>query len=315
MHTVHAARASTILYGLLVNRHDARPWLLPANICPIIPTTFLKAQVPFSFVDISPQTLHMDLGQAEARIRKGGFGGLLYAHTYGETSTPQDFFHSIKETSPDLLIIDDRCLCVPDTTPDAASNADVQLYSTGYAKLVELDMGGYAFLDDNIAYHPVHLNFNPSDHDRIEASYKYAIMHRQSFVYEDRDWLDARTPLWDWPEYKARIESKLASSLEHRQSINTVYAVLLPEEIQLPDAYQCWRFNVRVKNKQTILDAIFSAGLFASSHYASLAGIMSDENAPHAEALADQVINLFNDNHFSLHQAERVCNTILRNLL
>jgi hypothetical protein len=53
MKLIQAPRASAILYNLLVGRADSRPWLLPANICPIVPITFLKAQVPFEFVDIS----------------------------------------------------------------------------------------------------------------------------------------------------------------------------------------------------------------------------------------------------------------------
>jgi dTDP-4-amino-4,6-dideoxygalactose transaminase len=69
-----------------------------------------------------------------------------------------------------------------------------------------------------------------------------------------------------------------------------------------------------VSKKQYILDRIFSAGLFASSHYASLAGIMDDGKAPQAEALAATTINLFNDHHFTADQAEQVCKIILENL-
>ena len=88
----------------------------------------------------------------------------------------------------------------------------------------------------------------------------------------------------------------------------------LPKEIQLPQSYQTWRFNIRVKNKSQILNAIFNAGLFASSHYASMAGIMADGSAPHAELLADEVINLFNDEHFDEEKAQKICDVILRNL-
>jgi hypothetical protein len=84
--------------------------------------------------------------------------------------------------------------------------------------------------------------------------------------------------------------------------------------MQLPSRYQTWRFNIRVKNKQQVLSAIFDAGLFASSHYASLAGIMADGSAPHAEALADEIINLFNDEHFDEGKARQTCDVILRNL-
>jgi len=57
MRIVQAPRASAILYHVLASREQKKPWLLPANICPIVPITFLKARVPFELVDISAETL------------------------------------------------------------------------------------------------------------------------------------------------------------------------------------------------------------------------------------------------------------------
>jgi hypothetical protein len=67
MNIVQAPRASAILYNLLKSQDNTDPWLLPANICPIVPLTFFKAGVPFELVDISAENLHMDLEQAEGR--------------------------------------------------------------------------------------------------------------------------------------------------------------------------------------------------------------------------------------------------------
>ena len=314
MQIVQAPRASAILYSLLLSRGDKSPWLLPANICPIVPITFLKAEVPFQFVDISPETLHMDLDQVEDLLKNSKVGGLLYAHTYGEVSTPNEFFGSVKSLFPDLMVIDDRCLCIPDLELAPINKADIQLYSTGYAKIVDLNFGGYAFLSDAIYYQSTHLAFDPGQHEALEKAYKAAVSRRQQFVYQDSDWLetDAAVPVWN--EYCMQIERSLAGSLEHRASLNHVYAGMLPVEIQLPAAFQTWRFNIRVRDKQRILDAIFSSGLFASSHYASLAGIMEDGKAPQAEFLERSIINLFNDHYFSLDQAEQVCKIILENL-
>ncbi len=95
----------------------------------------------------------MDLEQAEGRLERGSYGGVLYAHTYGEPSTPVEFFQSIKSKYPTLLLVDDRCLCIPDLDPSDEQFADVALYSTGYAKIADLGFGGYAFLKDDLAYH------------------------------------------------------------------------------------------------------------------------------------------------------------------
>jgi hypothetical protein len=312
MQIIQAPRASAILYNVLVSRADSRPWLLPANICPIVPITFCKAGVPFQFVDISARTLNLDLDQAAELIHTRKFGGLLYAHAYGDLYTPHPFFDAMRILDPNLIIVDDRCLCVPDINPPADSAADVVLYSTGYAKIVELNSGGYAFLRDGFQYQSASLPFNPEHHDEIEKQYKQAIQHQTKFVYSDSDWLQTDSPSLAWHDYQNQIESKRKDSLTRRATLNQIYASRLPKEIQLPSSYQTWRFNIRVKNKSQVLNAIFKAGLFASSHYVSLAGIMSDGEAPVAEALADEVINLFNDEHFDEEKAQRVCDVILR---
>jgi hypothetical protein len=311
MKIIQAPRASAILYNLLVTRADARPWLLPANICPIVPITFLKAQVPFEFLDISAGSLHMDLEQVETRVRTRKFGGLLYAHTYGEPSTPRDFFTLLKSLAPELVIADDRCLCIPDF--EIETPADLTLYSTGYVKMVELNFGGYAFIGDDLEYQPAHLPFDPPAHAELEVSYKEAVRGRKIFIYHDSDWLETDSPMPAWYDYRRQIENGLQDSLAHRNGLSEVYRALLPREIQLPQVYQAWRFNVRVKNQVHVLNAIFNAGLFASSHYMSLAGIMAEGRAPTAEAIAAQVINLFIDHHFDIQKAESICKVILEN--
>ena len=311
MKTIQAPRASTILYNLLTARADSRPWLLPANICPIVPITFLKARTPFEFVDISAATLHMDLEQAEGRIKTRKFGGLLYAHTYGEPSTPRDFFASVKYLAPEFVLVDDRCLCIPDFEYD--SSVDLTLYSTGYAKIVDLDFGGYAFAQDDLEYQLTNLPFNPQDLIKLEATYKEAVETREAFIYHDSDWLETYAPMPAWYDYRQQIEKGLKASLFSRTGLNVVYQKLLPQAIQLPQAYQIWRYNIRVKNSANVLKAIFEARLFASSHYASLAGIMVEGLAPQAETLANQVINLFNDHHFDLQKVEKICEVISEN--
>jgi len=312
MKLAQAPRASAILYNILVGRADLRPWLLPANICPIVPITFLKARVPFEFVDISADTLHMDLAQAEDLVKRHKFGGLLYAHTYGELSTPLEFFSAIKNLDPEFIVVDDRCLCVPDL--ESIHTADVILYSTGYAKIVEFNFGGYAFLRDDLEYRSSTYPFNPEHHGEIEKLYKQAIQKREKFIYRDSDWLHNAPPFPAWYDYSLQIETQRSASLNRRAMLNQIYESRLPKEIQLPQNYQTWRFNIRIKNKSQILSAIFNADLFASSHYASLAGIMADNSAPRAESLAEEVINLFNDEHFDEEKAHKVCDVILRNL-
>ena len=310
---VTAQRASAILHNILHSRPDRRPFLLPANICPVVPLTFFKAGIPFAFADLDPASLNLDLACAEALLQTGQFGGVLYAHTYGDESTPVDFFAEMKRRDENLLIIDDRCLCIPEMEPDLNNPADVLLFSTGYAKLVDLGYGGYAFLRPVVDYHPQALSFRQIDLDAVEQAYRASIASRQPFHYLDSDWLQAEpVPVWD--AYRRQIGEAVPGSRVHRLGLNTVYTSRLPAEICLPDRFQLWRFNIRLADQPAVLKAIFAAGLFASSHYASLAGIFAPGSCPQAEELARGVVNLFNDQNYTVAMAERTCDIIRRNL-
>jgi hypothetical protein len=315
LRTIVAPRASAILYDLVHGRDAARPFLLPANICPIVPLTFLKAGVSIEFVDISANSLLMDLDQAETRLRlgQGKYGGLLYAHTYGDLHTPHDRFARLKERWPELLIIDDRCLCPPDFEPDDAQPSDVTLYSTGHAKIADVGFGGYAFVSDQLGVQHVALPFHQKDLVAIEADYDACVSAGKPFVYRDSAWLHTDAKLPAWQDYAGRLRKATAESVAHRQSINAVYNLLIPPELRLPDRFQLWRYSVRLADKTSALKEIFAAGLFASSHYASLVGIMGSGSGEHARALADHVVNLFNDSHYTPAMAESTARIILGN--
>jgi len=310
---VTARRASAILYNILHSRPDRRPFLLPANMCPVIPLTFLKAEIPFAFVDIDSSTLNLDLPRATALLFTGRFGGVLYGHTYGDESTPVDFFAEIKRRDERLLVIDDRCLCMPEMEPDPNNPADVLLFSTGYAKIADLGYGGYAFLRPGVDYRPQALSFRQAELEAVEQAYKTSIASRQPFLYQDSDWLQAE-PVPAWDAYRRQIAEAVPGSCAHRREVNSVYSARLPAEICLPERFQLWRFNIRVENPPAVMKAIFEAGLFASSHYASLAGIFAPGSCPQAEALAAGVINLFNDQHYTVAMAEQTCDIIRKNL-
>jgi hypothetical protein len=315
MQRLVAPRACSIIYSLLVERADPRPFLLPANICPIVPITFLKASQPFKFIDISAETLNMDHTEALNSVRRGDIGGLLYAHTYGDPRTPDSLFAQIKDIDPSLLLIDDRCLCVPDLDENPNNLADVILYSTGYAKIVELGFGAFALLHDSVtSCRLIALPFQPGDLGLLENTYKSSIAQNQRFEYRDSDWLQSGPIELSWDVFRQHIDGALRKSLRHRRQINYIYTSCLPSQIQLSPDMQLWRFQIRVNNPRRIIERIFSAGLFASTHYPSLAGIMAPGRCIEAENLASQIINLFNDHHYTMPMAQRTCEIIIGSL-
>jgi hypothetical protein len=314
MRTIVAPRASAILFDILRSQPTPGPFMLPANICPIVPMTFLKAGVPFEFVDISADLLGMNLDQVESLLssRRGGWGGILYAHTFGDPTTPEDFFVAAKRQWPNLLIIDDRCLCTPEFEPVRGTAADAVLYSTGYAKIVDIGYGGYAFLREDAEWEHHPLPFSREALQAMEVEYKDCVSRRRPYVYADSAWLQMDSDLPTWNEYAGLLREAALATTRHRQSINAVYNSLIPPELALPTRFQLWRFNLRLGDPTAVLRAIFSAGLFASSHYASLVGIMGRGDGDHAHELATHILNLFNDEHYTMDMAEQTARIIMR---
>jgi hypothetical protein len=320
MRRLYESRASTILFHLLRSAARGEPWLLPANVCPIVPLTFLAAGTPFELVDIDRRTLCIDGGELLRRLaaRPAGYAGLLFVRTYGVDEDAEALLIAIKAAMPRLLLVDDRCLCRPDfdARPDGA--ADVLLYSTGYAKTVDVGFGGFAQIKEEVAYRPSPRAYREEELERLTARYKRAIERREPLREAAGDWLDTRPPALPFDEYRELIEGKVEASYEQKRRINAIYRAAVPAESRLDDRFQDWRFHLLVDDKQRLLDAIFAAGLFASSHYADLSPVFGAGSgpgaAPVAERLHRRVVNLFNDGYFNEEQARRAAELVRAHL-
>ena len=84
-------RASIILFNVLSGLKDKhKPFLLPANVCPIVPLTYLKAGVSFELIDIAPDSLCLNeqIALAKVSINNHTYGGVHYVHTFGIENNP-----------------------------------------------------------------------------------------------------------------------------------------------------------------------------------------------------------------------------------
>ena len=228
-------RAAAILHDVLRARADARPFLMPANACPILPETFDKAEQPIELVDISEPWLEIDAAACAARLRERphGYAGLLFIHPYGSERDATPLFAALRGIQSDLFLIDDKCLCRPDLEGHHLSPlADLTLFSTGYAKYADLDGGGFA----------------------------HAVA------------ADTMTdvPPESWRDYRRRVTDAARAADEQKAALNAIYALLLPPEIQLPPELQRWRFNIRVPQPDRLIEGILASRLFASRHYPAL---------------------------------------------
>ena len=273
MKLLTANRANKLLYNFLKVNHLSGNVLLPANVCADVVTTLHYAGLTTTFVDLQVDNLCINQ-EAVLRLAKEA-SMLIFVHTYGIEHDFYTFFEQVREQNPDIVIVDDKCLCLPDLDVKD-SLADLVLYSTGEKKMVSLGGGAIGYLADKWQY------------DEVEV--------------HDCDCLTNELWLLDPKQLYLKMDAIIA----HKEKLNAVYRANLPENIQLPDAFQHWRFNILVQNKQEILAALAAEGLIADSLYPAL-----DASCLVANNLHAYVINLYNDKLFTVEQAERACEIIL----
>lgn len=305
-------RAATVLFNLIRTHLLQGPFLLPVNICPIVPLVFFKAGRPFEFIDIMPATLCMDHDKLISRWLAPGPkpAGLIYVRTYGAIFDTLDIFSEIKRLTPNALIVDDRCLCPPAFCDITPNNTDAVLFSTGYAKFVDVGLGGFGVIREGIPYVRADLSFNVQDLEKLIYSYKSSLARKVRFCYCESDWLDTRPPDISWGDYQKMVTLEFSKALEVKSQINRIFASQLPAEIQFPAALNSWRFNIHVLEKDALLDLINREGLYASGHYEPLTNSFGPGHAPVAEKVHRHVINLFNDRYFCPDQALKLVNVL-----
>ncbi len=332
MRTVFERRASTILFRLATaTQQKGGLFLLPANVCPVVPLALLAANRDFEFIDLDPQTLCMDQSLLHRRLvagRQPSVSGVIFVRTYGIDHDATQFFRALREARPKLLIVDDRCVCRPE--PDATvlpeEGADVLLFSTGSSKQVDLGFGGFAHLGDAVPYADgAHHEYDPGDLEFITTVYKKHILQETS-LYGLNDpeetkrrlaqsrWLETDSPKISWSEFVGDLLTLRNRVEQHRAEINSIYRRLIPAPLCLPSGFHQWRFQVRVADGRQLIKEIFAAGFFAGRHYFPASVLFGGSSCPVANKLHLEIVNLFNDRQISCDDAEEIARIVARYL-
>ncbi|MBI5360786.1 MAG: hypothetical protein HZA48_09435 [Planctomycetes bacterium] len=314
---VYEKRASAILFNFLSANRTSKTYLLPANVCPLVPLVFLKAGVNYEFVDINLKTLCMDENTALKKLKSNRnlYTGVFFVRTYGIEGTFETFFNKIKQLNKNITIVDDKCLTMPDFTRHYYTSADVVLNSTGYAKCIDINFGGYGFISEKYKYCTAkRFAYKPKDMDDLTEKYKKALESGKKFRYADTSWLDNGIPPISFSKYKILVNREIPGIVKLKKKINDIYNKNLPKYIQLDSAFQNWRYNIIVPHKEKLLSKIFASKLFASTHYASLNGIFSKGRSKNAEGLHSLVVNLFNDRYYDEAKARQTARIINEHL-
>lgn len=271
---IEAYRANKILYDFIKSNGVIGNVIVPANVCQSVVDTLLLTGMTPLFVDISSDTLCADETLVKRVVQNASM--FVFIHSYGvECNCPQWVFE-LRNLNPNIIIVDDCCLCLPRLNVED-NMADLVLFSLCKKKQVDMGIGGLGFMAEKWKYCDMPVSENS--------------------VLSNEKW---------HPDFDRIMEQK-ERVIMHKTHINQVYCSMLPSNIQFPDEFQNWRFNIRIQNKQKVLQEIFNNGLFASSHYPSHA-----DRCLVAVDLYDNVINLFNDFYYSEEQATKTCDIIIK---
>ncbi len=275
-------RAATVLYNVL-SKIKNKKFLLPLNVCPIVPDTFIRANIQFEFVDINLDTLCMDEELVINKIKNDStIDGILFVKTFGIEFDIQTFYKKIKELNNDIFIIDDMCPCIQEFDYDIKnSQANMALFSSGYSKYVDIEYGGYGFLKDK----------------------------------EFKDIFEDKSNDKEFLKYKKIILEKIKLMKIHKKELNDIYKTNIPQKYHLGEKFNNWRFSILIDNKDSILKDIFNIdGLFASSHYPQVDFNYVDNPQQNTNANANKIhskiINLFNDFRFTKDKAYQIVDII-----
>lgn len=274
-------RAAIVLEKVLKALKNKEKFLLPLNVCPIVPDTFKKLNIEFDFIDISLNTLCMDENSVLKKLKYDKtIDGILFVKTFGIEMDAEPFFKQIKSINSNIFIINDMCPSIPLFNVNINNSyADMALFSSGYSKYVDIGYGGYAFLRNN----------------------------------QFKNIFDNQENSNDFLNYKDKIQKEIKLIKIHKKELNAIYQKELPSSIHLGKQFNNWRFSIIIDNKNEILNEIFKVkGLFASSHYPQVDFDYVDNPVQNSntERIHNNILNLFNDFRFTKEKAYLVSHII-----
>lgn len=312
--TIYTAnRACALIYRIIKNNKKGT-YLLPANICPTVPLTIGLTGCDFEFIDINEKSLCIDEETCLSKLisDKNKYVGIIFVRTYGYIYDTSSFFQKLHNYKPDLIIIDDRCLCLP-SIEENLDKADFILYSTGYGKQVNLGFGGYCKSKQNLNESEC-LKYTGLN---IEMFYKETIKSGNTIKEFPIGWLSLDDINISKDLYFKQINDFRVKIVKYKAKINSIYNQELKFVNRLPSEFQNWRYNILVSKdeKEEILTQLFKNKCFASSHYSPVNNIFNQDYFNITSDISNRIINLFNDYYYTEEKAyltTQIINKILK---
>lgn len=313
MKLVFNTRASTILYSFLLENKGNGKWMIPVNVCHLLPACFIKVDCSFEMIDVCAETLAINEDIVLQKLIKNPneYSGILTVRNYGERKPNVSFFHKIKKHAPHVKIVDDACLGYPDFNVQIPKEVNLELYSTGYSKAIDIGYGGYGKIHSSDSLGPIlELNFDENSLNEMNQHF-ISLVNTSSDINKNffrSNWL--KSELIDVNSYKEQINTIIPKAILHKAKLNKIYDDLILSKFKEERLSNNWRYNLRVANPNFVLEKIVQEGLFASQHYYPLNKVFSKTPCPEWEKAFKFILNLFNDFRFNEENARDCCEII-----
>lgn len=310
---ITANRASTILYNFILSNDKVKgTWLIPTNVCHFVPATILKAGAKIEILDISEKDLCINQDQVTSRLmnNKKKYSGIIYVRSYGVDNNAADFFSKIKKIKSNLLLVDDKCLGIPSFDKKINLLVDLELFSTGYSKYIDLGYGGFAKLNSKCNYDKTRLKYSKKDEDTFSEYFKNVVYNNTKVNQQELaeivnlNWLDSKEII-NKKTYFTEIKEAIKKTKVNKAAINNVYKKALINNVNFKESSTNWRYNILVNKREEILKTLATQGLFAGKHYYPLSKIFEANETPIWNFIYNKILNLFNDFRYTINQAEK----------
>ena len=313
-------RGATAIYLVLQalkNQDNRRRVIVPANICYAAVYPILYAGFSPVFCDVCSEDGNASLNCIRARM-DSSIGGLLIPHMYGnpvqEIAEIKSFCHHNR-----LFLIEDCASAMGASLPDGTkvgTFGDYTIYSTGYAKTVDLGIGGVIASNNRLnAFEKLEEELPEYTSGNHEAERFFSRQYRQ--------WRNSNRKLKgsEWEtfflhsdfrhlflfkidcEMKKRIRDRLERDLDieirRRRNNHDIYCQYLQgvPSIQLYHYNKGavpWRFSIIVPapKRRQIIDSLLEKKIPVSDWYPPVVQLFDNSDSyPGAQRSGDSILN------------------------
>lgn len=313
-------RGATAIYLVLQalkNRDNRRRVIVPANICYAAVYPILYAGFSPVFCDVRPEDGNVSMDCLRAK-KDSSIGGLLVPHMYGNPVREMAEIRSFCNHN-NLFLIEDCASAMGASLPDGTkvgTFGDYTIYSTGYAKTVDLGIGGVVTSNNG-------LNAFEKKEEELPDYSRGIHESEQIFSSRYRQWRNSNQRLKgsEWEPFflhsdfhdlflfkisselkeqiNDRIEKELDIEIKRHRNNNDFYCQYL-QDVPAIRLYQYskgavpWRFSIIVpaRKRRQIIESLLEKKIPVSDWYPSVVQLFDNSDPyPGVEGLGNSILN------------------------